>query len=222
MSDMSGFDIEQARFNMVEQQIRPWDVLNQDVLDLLFVVRREDYVPVAHRALAFADVEIPLGNGSAMWCPKVEARVLQELALKPLESVLEIGTGSGYFTALLASSAAVVASVEIDERLAADAKAKLARAGFDNVELAVGDGARGWGRGTYDAIVLTGSTPMLPESWFGQLKPGGRLFAIVGDPPAMSAQITRWTAPGARVMTVLFETVVAPLRNAPSPARFEF
>jgi protein-L-isoaspartate(D-aspartate) O-methyltransferase len=219
---MGSFDIEQARFNMVEQQIRPWDVLDQDVLDLLFVVKREDYVPAAHRALAFADIEIPLGGGAAMWWPKMEARVLQEVALKPLESALEIGTGSGYFTALLASSASAVTSVEIDERLAADAKLRLDRAGFDNIDLAVGDGARGWGPGRYDVVVLTGSTPVLPDKLFDQLKPGGRLFAIVGDAPAMTAQITRWTAPGARVTTNLFETVVTPLRNAQSPVRFEF
>ncbi len=219
---MAGFDIEQARFNMVEQQIRPWNVLDQGVLDLLFAVRREDFVPAAYRTLAFADMEIPLAGGSAMWAPKMEARVLQELALKPFESVLEIGTGSGYFAALLASVAGAITSVEIDAGLAAEAKAKLARLDLDQVTLSVGDGARGWGQGAYDAIVLTGSTPLLAESLFGQLKPGGRVFAVVGDAPAMSARIVRWTAPGVRTSIDLFETVIAPLRNAPAPARFEF
>ena len=126
-------DFEQARFNMVEQQIRPWDVLDPIVLDLLFTVRREEFVPAAHRALAFADLEIPLGDGEAMWAPKLEARVLQELQLRPGESVLKIGTGSGYFAALLASLAGRVTSVEIRERLARDAAARLARSGFGNV-----------------------------------------------------------------------------------------
>jgi protein-L-isoaspartate(D-aspartate) O-methyltransferase len=219
---MGGFDIEQARFNMVEQQIRPWNVLDQGVLDLLFTVRREEFVPAAYRALAFADLEIPLGGGAAMWAPKIEARVLQELALKPFESVLEIGTGSGYFTALLASVAGSVTSVEIDESLAAEAKAKLARSNLGRIALAVGDGARGWGRDAYDAIVLTGSTPLLPESLFDQLKPGGRVFAVVGDAPAMTARMVRWTAVGVRTTVDLFETVIAPLRNAAAPTRFEF
>jgi protein-L-isoaspartate(D-aspartate) O-methyltransferase len=219
---MSGFDIEQARFNMVEQQIRPWNVLDQDVLDLLFAVKREDFVPAAYRELAFADLEIPLGDGAAMWAPKMEARVLQELALKERESVLEVGTGSGYFSALLASCAASVTSVEIDPRLAAEAQAKLARSGIRNVEVTVGDGARGFGSGVYDAIVLTGSTPVLPDALFGQLKPGGRVFAVVGDAPAMTARMVRWTAPEARTSLDLFETVIAPLRNAATPSRFRF
>ncbi len=215
-------DFEQARFNMVEQQIRPWDVLDPIVLDLLFTVRREEFVPAAHRALAFADLEIPLGDGVAMWAPKLEARVLQELQLRPGESVLEIGTGSGYFAALLASLAGRVTSVEIRERLAREAATKLARSGFDNVDVVTGDGARGWGKGTYDAIVLTGSTPVLHEAFLAQLNPGGRVFAIVGDAPAMTARMHRWTAPGSRTVVALFETVVSPLANAPAPARFEF
>jgi len=215
-------DLEQARFNMVEQQIRPWDVLDPVVLDLLFTVRREDYVPTAYRNLAFADLEVPLGHGEAMWMPKLEARALQELGLATGESVLEIGTGSGYLTALLASVASRVTSVEIVESFARDARAKLAAAGFTNVEVEVGDGARGWGGASFDAIVLTGSTPVLHEAFCKQLKPGGRVFAIIGDAPAMTAKLSRWTAPGACVVTPLFETVVKPLANAPAPARFEF
>jgi protein-L-isoaspartate(D-aspartate) O-methyltransferase len=219
---MSAFDIEQARFNMVEQQIRTWDVLDQDILDLLFTVRREEFVPHAYREIAFADLEIPLPNGARMWTPKMEARVLQELNLGARDSVLEIGTGSGYFTALLASRADAVLSVEIDARLVAEARAKLARSGFRNAQVVEDDGARGYGNDTYDAIALTGSTPILPERFLEQLKPGGRLFAIVGDPPAMRARFVRWQAPGARVSVDLFETVVAPLFNAAQPARFEF
>jgi protein-L-isoaspartate(D-aspartate) O-methyltransferase len=215
-------DIEQARFNMVEQQIRTWDVLDQGILDLLFSVKREEFVPAAYRLLAFADLEIPLGNGEKMWTPKMEARVLQELALASGESVLEVGTGSGYFTALLAARGAQVTSVEIDPRLAAEAQAKLLRAGIGGVELAQGDAARAYGRELYDAIVLTGSTPIMPDGLLHQLKPGGRLFAVVGDAPVMTARIARWSAPDSVTTTDLFETVIDPLTNAAQPARFQF
>ena len=217
-----GMDIEQARCNMVEQQIRPWEVLDQDVLDLLFTVRREDFVPAAYRLLAFADLEIPLGAGARMWSPKMEARVIQELQLTPREGVLEIGTGSGYLAALLAGMGARVTSVEIDSKLAAEAKARLARAGMGSVELEVGDGARGWGSATYDAIVLTGSTPVLPDRFTQQLNPGGRIFVVVGEPPVMAAQLVRWVAPGVLTERILFETMLEPLTNAVAPAHFEF
>jgi protein-L-isoaspartate(D-aspartate) O-methyltransferase len=215
-------DIEQARFNMVEQQIRTWDVLDQDILDLLFAVKREEFVPAAYRLLAFADLEIPLPGGAKMWTPKMEARVLQTLALVPGETVLEIGTGSGYFTALLASRQALVTSVEIDPRLAAEAGPRLARAGLAGVELAVGDGAQRWSDAQYDAIVLTGSTPVVPAGLLAQLKPGGRMFAVVGDAPVMTARLLRSVAPDAIVATDLFETVIDPLKNAAQPARFLF
>lgn len=215
-------DIEQARFNMVEQQIRTWEVLDPEVLDLLFTVRREEFVPAAYRMLAFADLEIPLPGGEKMWPPKMEARVLQELKLRPRETVLEIGTGSGYLTALMASQGAQVTSVEIDARLSSDAKARLARAGMPGVLLAVADGARGFGTGVYDAIVLTGSTPILPAAFVKQLNPGGRIFAVVGDAPAMTARMLRWVAPGSVTTQDLFETVVDPLKNAATPSRFRF
>jgi len=215
-------DIEQARFNMVEQQIRTWEVLDQDVLDLLFAVKREDFVPAAYRMLAFADLEIPLPDGERMWTPKMEARVLQELKLQSGELVLEIGTGSGYLTALLSSQGAQVTSVEIHAGLAQEATAKLARAGLRGVDVVVGDGARGWGDGTYDAIVLTGSTPVLPPAFVGQLRPGGRVFAVVGDAPVMKARLTRWVGPGSFTTRDLFETVIDPLRNAAAPERFAF
>ena len=219
---MTPFDYEQARFNMVEQQIRTWEVLDQRVLDLLFAVKREDFVPPAYKALAFADVELPIGNGERMWTPKMEARVIQELTLRTNDRALEIGTGSGYLTALLASCAGDVTSVDIDPTIAAEAARKLARLGFDNARVEVGDGARGFGNETYDVIVLTGSTPLLPERFFAQLAPGGRLFAVIGEPPAMAARLIRSDSPGTRVAIDLFETVIAPLTNALAPARFAF
>lgn len=218
---MTRFDYDRARFNMIEQQIRTWDVLDSRVLDLLSAVRREDFVPPAYRMLAFADLELPLPNGFRMWTPKMEARVLQELRVQPSERVLEIGTGSGYLTALLASEAGDVTSVEIDAATAADARTKLARHGFTNVRVDIGDAARGFGNDIFDVIVLTGSTPLLPERFFEQLAPGGRIFAVVGEAPAMKARLTR-LAQGSRVAIDLFETVVAPLVNAAAPARFAF
>src|SRR5215831_8224666 len=190
-------NFEQARFNMIEQQIRTWEVLDQGVLDLLFEVRREEFVPPAYRQLAFADLEIPLGDGERMWTPKMEARVVQELDLRHGESVLEVGTGSGYLTALLARSAREVVSVEINSAFLAQAHTRLSAAGIHNARLERGDGARGWGDDAYDAIVLTGSTPVLADALTRQLKPGGRLFAVVGDPPVMTARLMHWTAPDA-------------------------
>jgi protein-L-isoaspartate(D-aspartate) O-methyltransferase len=215
-------DIERARFNMVEQQIRTWEVLDQDVLDLLFCVKREDFVPAAYRLLAFADLEIPLGDGAKMWTPKMEARVLQTLQIKPRERVLEVGTGSGYLAALLASLGAQVTSVEIQRRLADEARAKLARAGYTGVETVVGNAARGFGRETYDAIVLTGSTPVLPEGYLRQLNPGGRIFAVVGDAPVMKARLVQWIATESFSTRDLFETVLDPLTDAATPPRFAF
>ena len=217
-------DLEQARVNMVEQQIRTWEVLDQDVLDLLFVVPREEFVPPRHQALAFADMQIPLGEaGQRMWEPKLEARVLQELAVGKADRVLEVGTGSGYLTALLAHRAAHVYSVEINPKLAAFGRANLERHGANNVTLEEGDASHGWDRhAPYHAIVLTGSTPVLPHAFLQQLEVGGRLFAIVGEAPAMSARLVTCTAPGAYHTIDLFETVVAPLANAEHPARFRF
>jgi protein-L-isoaspartate(D-aspartate) O-methyltransferase len=216
-------NIEQARYNMVEQQIRPWDVLDQNVLDLLFKIRREDFVPEAHSALAFVDMDIPLGHGQAMWTPKLEARVIQELAVQPTDRVLEIGTGSGYLTALLAAEAAEVVSVDIVPEFTAAATQKLHAHGFTNVVLHTGDAARDWpDEAGFDVIVLTGSTPLLSDAFRRRLNVGGRLFAIVGQAPVMQAQLITSTAPGATRSIVLFETCVAPLLNAPHPALFVF
>lgn len=216
-------DMEQARYNMVEQQIRTWDVLDQDVLDLLFKVRREDFVPQAHRALAFVDMEIPLGHGQSMWTPKLEARVIQELTLRPSDRVLEIGTGSGYLTALLATLAADVVSVDIVPEFIAAATQKLRAYGFDNVALHPDDAARDWPDASgFDVIVLTGSTPLLSDAFRRRLKTGGRMFAITGEAPVMQAELITCIAPGASRSVVLFETCVAPLLNAPQPAAFVF
>jgi protein-L-isoaspartate(D-aspartate) O-methyltransferase len=213
-------NLEQARTNMVEQQIRTWEVLDQDVLDLLYLVPREQFVPAEHRALAFSDLEIPIGHGERMWQPKLEARVLQELNIRKTDRVLEVGTGSGYFTALLAHRCAQVVSVEINPALAGLGRANLERHGADNVVLETGDAARGWpSHARYDVIVLTGSTPILPAAFLEQLAPEGRLFAVVGEAPAMAARLV--TAGGQRV-TTLFETVIRPLVNAEHASRFKF
>jgi protein-L-isoaspartate(D-aspartate) O-methyltransferase len=216
-------NLEQARTNMVEQQIRTWEVLDQDVLDLLYLVPREEFVPAAHRALAFSDLEIPIGHGEKMWQPKLEARVLQELNIRKTDRVLEAGTGSGYFTALLAHRGAQVVSVEINPALAELGRANLERHGADNVVLEVGDAARGWPRhAPYDVIVLTGSTPVLPAAFLEQLAPEGRLFAVVGDAPAMAARLIVAGGAGGQRVTDLFETVIRPLANAERPSRFKF
>ncbi len=220
-------DLERARHNMVEQQIRPAEVLDQDVLDLLYVVPREEFVPEPYRLLAFADMEIPLRPGAAdgqrMWSPKMEARVLQELAPKKSDRALEVGTGSGYFAALLAHRTAHLCSVEIDPELAEAGRRNLDRHGVVNLTLEQGDAARGWSRhAPYDAIVLTGSTPVLPRALLDQLAVGGKLFAVVGEAPVMQAQLVVRTAPDAFRTTGLFETLLAPLVNCERPQRFEF
>ena len=216
-------NIEQARSNMVEQQIRTWEVLDQDVLDLLYLVPRDEFVAQEHRALAFSDLELPIGEGECMWTPKMEARVLQELAPKKQDLVLEIGTGSGYLTALLAHRAGHVHSVEIKPKLAELGGRNLSRHGVDNVTLHTGDASHGWPRqAPYDVIVLTGSTPVLPRSLVDSLAAGGRLFAVVGEAPAMAARLVTCSVPGAFRNVDLFETVVAPLVNAEHPPRFRF
>ncbi|HEY9103556.1 protein-L-isoaspartate O-methyltransferase [Chitinimonas sp.] len=215
-------DWENARFNMVEQQIRPWDVLDLTVLGLLSEVKREEFVPAARRELALVDMEIPLTAKASMWTPKMEARVVQEVALKGTERVLEIGTGSGYLAALLSKLSKHVYSVEIDAALAQSAGENLSRAGIDNVTVEVGDAVRGWSKyAPYDVIVATGSYLTTPDFLFEQLAEGGRLFAIIGEDPVMSATLFVKQG-GSVVATKLFETVVPALVNAPQPARFAF
>ncbi len=213
---------EQARFNMIEQQIRPWGVLDMRVLDLLPKVKREQFVPSGTEALTFMELEIPLGYGVSMWQPKMEARVLQELHVKPGDSVLEVGTGSGYLTALLSHLAAQVTSVEIVPELSASAASKLAAHHLDNVSLAVGDAANGWGSEQYDVIVLTGSIPLEPQALLRNLRTGGRLFAVVGEAPAMQARLITRTGADTFERKNLFETCTAPLQHAPQPERFVF
>ena len=216
-------DIEQTRSNMVAQQIRPWYVVDDNVLDLLFKLKREEFVPAESRVMAFVDMEIPLGHGQVMLTPKMEARIVQELHILKTDKILEVGSGSGYMTALLAERGAHVYSVEIIPELKAMAETNLRAHGITNVTIEQGDAARGWSQhAPYDVIVLTASTPALPEAFQNSLNPGGRLFAIVGEDPVMEAMIITCVAPGEFTSTTLFETSTPPLINALQPARFTF
>ncbi len=216
-------NIEQARFNMIEQQIRPWEVLDPQVLDLLFVVKREDFTPSAYRNLAFADMEIPLGQGQVMLTPKLEARLLQDLGIKKTDKVLEIGTGSGYMAALLANRAEHVVTVESRPELASFAQANLERAGIANVTIEIGDGSNGWSqRGPYDAIVVSGSIPTVPDALLKQLRIGGRMAVIVGEAPVMEAQLITCTADGVYNTVNLFETVAPTLDGFAAKENFTF
>lgn len=219
-------DIERARFNMVEQQIRPWDVNDENVLAAIANVKREQFVPEQYRNLAFSDLEVPLvvhgeDTHQTMLSPKLEARLAQALALKPADCVLEIGTGSGHQAAMLAAMSRQVTSVEIDSRLSAFAQQNLKSAGVDNVTVETGDGSEGWGTTEYDAVLVTGSLPCVPDALKYQLRIGGRLVAVVGQSPAMTAiRITRMTAASFEAQT-LFETVIKPLIG-PRVSRFKF
>lgn len=216
-------NVEQARFNMIEQQIRPWDVLDTEVLSLLAVVKREDFVPAAYRTLAFVDTEIPLAGGQQMLAPRVEARLLQELKVQRHEKVLEIGTGSGYMAALLGHRAQRVITLETDPELARSAADKLKRAGVMNVTVREADGARGLAaEAPFDAILLSGSVAEVPQALLDQLKVGGRLLAIVGEEPVMRA--TLFTRVGERefASSVLFDTVVPRLAGFESRPGFVF
>ena len=220
-------DIEAARANMIQQQIRAWNVLETQTLDALQGIRREDFVPAEYRDLAFADVQIPLrgeSGGEMMLEPKVSARMLEALALSATDEVLEIGTGSGYLSALLASLSARVTSVEIDHGLLATARGNLVKAGVENVVLVHGDAHAGWGEAEqFDAILIGGSLPKITDAWLTALAGGGRLVGIEGHPPAM--HVVRLTkTDGADLVTreSLFETVAPRLSNVPEPAEFTF
>jgi protein-L-isoaspartate(D-aspartate) O-methyltransferase len=218
---MSPFNFEQARFNMIEQQIRPWDVLDQRTLDLIASVPREQFVPEDYRKLAFADINIPLAQGQMMMSPKVEARLLQALLLNPNDSVLEIGTGSGYLTALLAKAAKHVDSVDIFPEFIQTAAIKLKALNINNVTLQVGDAINGWNTDVdYDVIVLTGSVPVLKPHFQDQLIEGGCLFAIIGEEPIMQAQLITRINQTKTNRELLFETVLPPLLGAASSQRF--
>ncbi len=218
-------NVEQARRNMIEQQIRTWEVLDLDILKTLVAVRREAFVPTAYQALAFVDTEIPLPEGENMLSPKLEARLLQEAAVQPHESVLEIGAGSGYMAALLAHHAKQVISVEIVPELRALAEKNLANYGVGNVSVALGDGARGWsgsGSQTFDVIMISGSLPVVPEAFLRQLSVGGRLLAVIGEAPVMSACMITRVSDDAWDTVKLFETSIKALRNAEKPSAFRF
>jgi protein-L-isoaspartate(D-aspartate) O-methyltransferase len=223
-------NIEQARFNMIEQQIRPWNVTDAHVLELLATVRREQFVPPAQRALAFADLELPLkpgeqavALGQVMLTPRMQARLLQDLRVAKHEKVLEIGTGSGFMAALLGHRAQSVLTLEIDPALAQTAHANLQRAGVLNVEVRVADGACAnlSADGPFDAIVLSGSVAQLPDRLVSLLKPGGRLLAIVGEEPAMRATLVEQRADGP-VITQPWDENVPRLLNFPEPPQFRF
>lgn len=216
-------NIEQARFNMIEQQIRPWDVLDLHVLDLLARVRREDFVPPAYKALAFVDCEVPLGHGQVMLAPKVEARLLQEAQVQRHERVLEIGTGSGFMAALLAHRAQSVISLEKIGALATQAAANLRRAGVLNASVREQDGAGGLpGDAPFDVIMLSGSVPEVPQALLDQLRIGGRLLAVVGQEPVMRAvRITRLSATTWQSQD-LFDTVAPRLAGVSEPSAFRF
>lgn len=216
-------NIAQARFNMIEQQIRPWNVLDTGVLELLSTVSREAFVPAAHKALAFADLEIPLPGGQCMLAPRLEARLLQDLALQPHESVLEIGAGSGFMAALLSHRAAQVLSVELLPELVEMARNNLQKAGIHNVTVRQDDGAKlSPAHGTFDAIVLSGSVTQVPHDLLQRLNVGGRLIAIVGDEPQMRATlVTRTSATDFRT-TQPWDANAPRLQNFAEPSRFQF
>jgi protein-L-isoaspartate(D-aspartate) O-methyltransferase len=216
-------NFEQARFNMIEQQIRPWNVLNDDVLHLLSLVKREDFVPLAHKALAFADMEVPLGHGQRMLAPRVEARLLQDAAVQKHEKVLEIGTGSGYMTALLAHQAQRVISLEIDPDLLKMARTNLQKAGIHNAEVRQLDGSKAAvAEGPFDVIMLSGSVAAVPQSLLVQLKVGARLLAIVGDEPTMCATIITRTSKTEFKSGQPWDTVAPRLLNFPETPQFSF
>ncbi len=216
-------NLEQARYNMVEQQIRTWEVLDQEVLDLLLTLKREDFVPPACLKLAYAETAIPLGHGAAMLSPALEAKLLQALQLRKSDKVLEIGTGSGYMAALLGARSDHVYTVEIEPELAATARANLERQCVDNVTVIEGDGAQGWpSQAPYDAIVLSGSVAEISQALLAQLKVGGRLLAVVGEAPLMQARLVTCVDEGKFQGVNLFETSIPRLRNVPERGKFVF
>ena len=220
---MAEMNMQQARFNMIHQQIRPWEVLDDTVLDVLDRVPREHYVPANFRGLAYADVTIPLGHDQVMMPPRVEAKLLQALSIKSTDRVLEIGTGSGFVTACLATLGEYVYSVDILNDFTSEAGEKLRSEGLCNVTLETGDAANGWrDHGPYDAIAITGSLRLMPEEYKQQLKIGGRLFAIVGAPPVREALLVTRTGENEWATEVLFETDLPELVNAPQPQAFSF
>lgn len=220
---LNNAELARARYNMIEQQIRPWEVLDERVLQLLGEMHRDEYVPAAYRRLAYADISIPLGHDQVMMAPKIEARLLQALDVRPTDDVFEVGTGSGYLTALLASLGHHLRSVDILPDFIDQARASLERQGIKNVDLETRDAAGGVDdRGPYDVIAVTGSLPVLPEAFRTALRPGGRLFAVVGESPVMEALLITRVGQQEWITESLFETELPSLINAPQPRRFVF
>ena len=220
---MTEINLERARFNMVEQQIRPWEVIDPRVLEVVGRTPREDFVPQEYRNLAFADLSLPLGRGQVMMSPKVEARMLQSLVVGPHETVLEVGTGSGFVTALLAQMAKHVFSVDIYPEFLEAARAKLSRHGLANITLEQGNAAAGWpSHGPYDVIAVTGSLPLLSGELRGNLRKGGRMFVIVGESPVMEARRVVRLGEREYAFEDLFETDLPPLVDARPAQRFVF
>jgi protein-L-isoaspartate(D-aspartate) O-methyltransferase len=216
-------NVEQARFNMIEQQIRPWDVLDTSILDLLSTVRREDFVPAVHQSQAFMDLEIPLGGGRSLLAPRVEARLVQDLNLSKRDTVLHIGAATGYVTALLAHKAQRVIGLEADDSLASQARSNLRKAGVSNAEIVVSDGATGFSaQAPFDAILITGSIASTPQTLLDQLKVGGRLLAILGNEPVMQATLFTRVAAKQFSRQELFDTMATRLPGFPEPSRFQF
>ncbi|MBM7129091.1 protein-L-isoaspartate O-methyltransferase family protein [Dyella mobilis] len=216
-------NFDQARQNMVENQVRPWEVLDGRVLDVLGRVRREDFVAPEHRQLAFADLCLPIGHGEVMMKPVMEGRVLQTLALKPEEQVLEIGTGSGFLTACLASLSAHVTSVDIHADFTAAAGARLQAAGINNVQLATGEAVDTWQpQGSFDAVVVTGAVYRIPDRFLSWLKPGGRLLAIRGESPVQQVMLLTSEGNGRYREESVLETDLPYLAHAEPPRRFVF
>lgn len=217
------FNIGEARFNMIEQQIRTWEVLDPVVLAVLDAVPREKFVAEAQAGLAFADVELPIGSGQTMLSPKLEGRILQALHIKKTDKVLLVGTGSGYLAALLATLAQHVHAVEIYPELSNTAQYRLQAQNIHNVTLYVGDAVNGFpAAAPYDVIVFAGSLPLRPVAAEKTLNVGGRLFAVIGEAPIMEATVTERVSADSFRHEVIFETCLPVLENAPQPARFAF
>ena len=220
---MTAFDPERARHNMIEQQIRPWEVMDQRVLDTLQATPREAFVPGGYRGLAFADIEVPIGHGEVMLAPKIEAKLLQALAIQPTDRVLEIGTGTGYLTACLARLGGHVVTIDLHGDFTEQARGRLAELGIGNVEYLTGDAfTTDLAAAPFDVIAVTGSIPLPSDRLEGLLNDGGRLFAVIGEPPAQEAQLVTRIRDGVLRREDLFETVILPLQNAPRPEAFVF
>ncbi|KRE83652.1 protein-L-isoaspartate O-methyltransferase [Rhodanobacter sp. Soil772] len=216
-------NIEQARLNMVENQVRPWEVLDGRVLDVISRVRREDFVAAEHRQLAFADLCLPLGHGEVMMKPVVEGRVLQALELLPTDHVLEIGTGSGFLTACLATLSAQVTSIDIHADFSATAARRLQAAGITNASLVTGEAVNEWQPdGLFDALMVTGAVHAIPPRWLSWLKPGARALVVRGQSPVQQATLLTHEGAGRYREEVLFETDLPYLTHAEPPQRFVF